>query len=182
MKMRKLGMTVVLAALAVSALAPMAAAEPLDGRGPGGRAGAWGAAPGQSYTQVALTEAEEALLERAILEEYGALNLYEAVLDQFEDAYPFDRIARAEAQHVRALTRVANRYGVALPENPGLASAPEFDDLADACAAGVTAEKVDGALYDELMAETDNPALTRVFTNLQAASLQSHLPAFQACD
>jgi hypothetical protein len=46
---------------------------------------------------------------------------------------------------------------------------------------GVDLEIADAALYDELLAKTSNPALIRVYTRLQAASLNNHLPAFEAC-
>ena len=75
----------------------------------------------------------------------------------------------------------AERYGVEVPENPGLASAPQFASTADACAAGVAAEIADADLYDQLLPDVTHPDLQRVYTNLKNASLQSHLPAFEAC-
>ena len=63
-----------------------------------------------------------------------------------------------------------------------MALAPTFATLEAACQAGVQAEIADAALYDELMPLTDKPDLLRVFENLQSASLESHLPIFQACE
>ena len=37
------------------------------------------------------------------------------------------------------------------------------------------------ALYDQLFSMTDDTGLIRVFTNLSNASLNSHLPQFEAC-
>jgi len=54
--------------------------------------------------------------------------------------------------------------------------------LTAACQAGVDAEIADAALYDELLKVTDNPDVMQVFKNLQAASLNNHLPAFEACN
>jgi len=129
-----------------------------------------------------LSEAEARGLQEAILEEYGAMNLYNAVAEQLGAQVPFSQIARSEQQHAAALIRLAERYGVEVPENPGLASTPQFSSAADACAAGVAAEIADADLYDQLLPDVTHPDLQRVYTNLQNASLQSHLPAFEACN
>jgi len=169
--------------VAALALPMTVGAEPLDGRGPGGSWNLQGTAISRYATATTpLDAAEKDALEQAVLEEYGALNLYNAVLDQYEGAFPFTRIARSEQQHVNVLLRAADRYGVDLPENTGLSETPIFATLADACAAGVDAEIADAALYDELLKVTDNPDLVQVYQNLQAASLNNHLPAFQSCD
>jgi hypothetical protein len=70
---------------------------------------------------------------------------------------------------------------VLVPANPGLTTVPAFDTLSDACQAGVTAEIADAALYDELKPEVTHSDILQVFNNLQSASLNSHLPAFQTC-
>ena len=44
------------------------------------------------------------------------------------------------------------------------------------------AEIADAALYDELLKVTDNADLIQVFKNLQRASLNAHLPAFETCN
>jgi len=121
---------------------------------------------------------------RPSIEEYGALNTYQAVIAEFGSITPFSRIAGSEQQHVNALARLFTRYGLDVPAKPGLASTPVWDSVADACQTGVDAEIADAALYDELKPSVDN-ADTRnvqVFANLQAASLNSHLPAFAACN
>lgn len=129
-----------------------------------------------------LDAAEVEALQQAVLEEYGALNTYQAVIAQFGAVQPFSTIARSEQQHVNALLRQATKYGVTAPANPGLADSPEWESVADACQTGVDAEIADAALYDELFQVTDNADLVRVYTNLQAASLNRHLPAFEACN
>ena len=129
-----------------------------------------------------LTDAEKDALQKAILEEYKAYNLYESVLSQLGTVTPFDLISRAEQQHIEALTRQAEKYGVSVPANPGLDVTPVFTDLAVACQAGVKAEIEDAALYDTLKAVTDHEDILRVYTNLQNASLQNHLVEFQTCD
>lgn len=129
-----------------------------------------------------LDAAEAEALQQAVLEEYGALNTYQAVIEKFGAIQPFSAIARSEQQHVNALLRQATKYGVTAPANPGLADFPEWESVADACQTGVDAEIADAALYDELFQVTDNADLVRVYTNLQAASLNRHLPAFEACN
>ena len=129
-----------------------------------------------------LSEAESAALQRAILEEYGALNLYQSVVEQIGSVYPFSMIVRSEQQHVTALVRQAEKYGVAVPSNPGLINPPVFASLADACQAGVVAEIADAALYDDLKLITTHTDLLRVYDRLQSASLNQHLPAFEACN
>jgi hypothetical protein len=136
-----------------------------------------------SQTPVApLDAAEVAALTAAINEEYGALNTYQAVLSQFGSVTPFSRIVRAEQQHVNALARLFTKYGLAVPTNPGLVPAPTFASLTAACQTGVDAEIADAALYDTLKPSVDNVDVLQVFANLQAASLNSHLPAFDACN
>ena len=129
-----------------------------------------------------LSAQEQSALQKAILEEYGAFNLYTAVIAQLGSTAPFTQIVKAEQQHVNVLVGQADKYGVAVPVNPGLTPTPEFVSLAGACQAGVKAEIADAALYDNLKLATTHTDLLQVFNNLQRASLNSHLPAFQACD
>jgi hypothetical protein len=149
-----------------------------DYRGYGSR----GAYAGSGIVLGPLSDAKAEALTRAIQEEFGAQALYESVLDTFGSVIPFDTIAQAEAQHATALVNLANKYGVAVPEFPSGDPLPAFTTLAEACQAGVDAEIADAALYDELMALTTHSDLLRVYTNLQNASLNNHLPAFEACN
>lgn len=151
-----------------------------DARGGPGSRGAGQAGAGLALTPLSVEE-EEALKE-AILEEYGALNLYQSVIEQFGSVYPFSQIARSEQQHANALIRQAEKYGVQVPANPGLSETPVFETLADACQAGVDAEIADAALYDTLKPVTVHADLLRVYEYLQSASLNNHLLAFQTCD
>jgi hypothetical protein len=129
-----------------------------------------------------LDAAEVAALTAAIDEEYGALNTYQAVVSEFGSVTPFSHIVRAEQQHVNALARLFTKYGLPVPPNPGLVPAPTFASLAAACQTGVDAEIADAKLYDTLKPRVDNADILQVFANLQAASLNSHLPAFDACN
>ena len=118
----------------------------------------------------------------AVLEEYGALNLYNAVLEQYPARSRSAASSGLSSNTSTCCCASPDRYGVDEPANPGLTVTPTFATLQDACAAGVAAEIADAALYDELLVVTENPDVVRVYENLQAASLNSHLPAFEACD
>ena len=158
-------------------------ADSLDGRGgPGGISQGMGSGTGMGtgLALTPLTASEAAELQDAILEEYGALNLYNAVIAQFGSVVPFSQIALSEQMHVNALVRQAIKYGVSVPVNLGL-STTRFASLEAACQAGVTAETADAALYDELISGTTHSDLQRVYQMLQSASLNSHLSAFEIC-
>jgi hypothetical protein len=160
-----------------------ASAAELDRRG-GPRGWNTGPVTGTYWqTPVAPPDAAEvAALTKAINEEYGALNTYQAALSQLGSVAPFSRIVRSEQQHVNALSRLFTKYGLPVPANPGLVPAPAFTNLAAACQTGVDAEIADAALYDTLKPSVDNADILQVFANLQAASLNNHLPAFDACN
>jgi hypothetical protein len=157
----------------------------VDARGgPVGRGanGQGSSQPGAGYALAPLSSEEATALQEAILEEYGAFNLYQSAIAQVGNVYPFSQIVRAEQQHINALVRQADKYGVTVPANPGLTTQPAFNSLAQACQAGVDAEIADAALYDTLKPVTVHADLLQVYNNLQSASLNSHLPAFQTCD
>jgi hypothetical protein len=178
-----LSLTIIAAMLAAFIPIRTVAADSLTGRGgPGGMGG--GNTQGTGAGGLALTPltaAEAADLQEAILEEYGALNLYTAIIAQFGSVVPFSQIAVSEQMHVNALVRQATKYGLTVPVNPGLTGPPQFADLAAACETGVAAEVADAALYDELMPATTHSDLLRVYEMLHSASLDSHLPAFKIC-
>ncbi len=102
------------------------------------------------------------------------------MLSVFGDVAPFNNIVLSEGQHINALTSMAAKYGVSVSNfTPG--TMPEFTTLAEACQAGVAAEKADADLYDTLIPVTTHADLLQVYRNLQSASLNQHLPAFEAC-
>ncbi len=159
-----------------------AAYEARGGRGGSGGSGQGAGQAGSGYALTPLSTAEAAALQQAILEEYGAYNLYQSAISQLGNVYPFSQIVRSEQQHINVLVRQADKYGVTVPANPGLAPQPSFATLAQACQAGVNAEIADAQLYDTLKPVTTHANLLQVYSNLQSASLNSHLPAFQTCD
>lgn len=169
--------------LFLSQTSVVSAANDLRG-GPGGISGnrQGTSQSGAGYALTPLSEEEVLALQEAILEEYGALNMYQSIITQLGNVYPFSQIVLSEQQHINALVRQAEKYGMTVPVNPGLATQPTFTTLAQACQVGVNAEIADAALYDTLKPVTTHSDLLQVYNNLQLASLNSHLPAFQTCD
>jgi hypothetical protein len=122
------------------------------------------------------------MLGLALHEEHKAESLYRSVLETFgPDTVPFAAIAESEARHVEALQVLFARRQLTPPSDVA-ASFPTFASVPVACSAGVVAERADAAFYTPYLGRTDLPQDVRnVFTNLQSASLQSHLPAFERC-
>ena len=125
-----------------------------------------------------------ALLALAVQEEYKAEALYRSVLATFgPETLPFALIAEAEARHVEALRALFTRRSMTPPTSAWTpASFAPFASVALACEAGVAAELADADFYVPYLQRTDLPQDVRnVFTNLQKASLENHLPAFESC-
>jgi hypothetical protein len=124
------------------------------------------------------------ILVTAVQEEHKAEMLYRSVLGTFgEGTLPFAAIADAEGQHVAAIERLFSRRSLAPPASSWSSSSfAPFASLTLACAAGIAAETEDAAFYTPYLERTDLPQDVRnVFTNLQRASLENHLPAFERC-
>jgi hypothetical protein len=127
-----------------------------------------------------LSELEVSALQDALDDEYRAHATYRQVLaDHGEDVLPFANIVEAEARHIDALVGLFHRYGVEVPENPWPGRVARFASVTEACRAGVDAEIENAALYDRLLVSTERPDILTVYRNLQQASQENHLPAFQ---
>ena len=113
--------------------------------------------------------------------EYAAYATYEAILAEYGQVSPFANILKAEGSHIDALKQILDRYGVPYPdENPYLGVVEAPGSLAEAAQEGVDAEIANVGLYEEqLTVAADYPDIVAVFTNLQTASLERHLPAFE---
>jgi hypothetical protein len=145
----------------------------------GGRGNGNGAGQGAGYDPITATEIEA--LNMALDDEYHALVVYQSVIAKFGEVEPFVEIAASEQRHIDALVNQFNKHGLSVPENTWIGNVPIFDSLQQACQAGVEAEIANADLYNQLFSMTDDPSLTRVFTNLSNASWISHLPQFEAC-
>ena len=112
--------------------------------------------------------------------EYAALASYQAVLDEYGLVEPYATILNAESRHADALIRQLERLGLEVPENPYLGTIAAPGDLQSAAEAWAEGEILNIELYDYLITQTDDSQLLKVLNNLRSASLDSHLPAFQA--
>jgi len=128
-----------------------------------------------------LDESEIAALHAALDDEYHAWTTYDRVISDFGLVRPFSNIRDAEARHIDALLGLFERYGVPVPANPWPGRVERYPTLRDACVAAVAAEIANAALYGRLLASTTRPDILAVFGNLQEASQQRHLRAFQRC-
>lgn len=173
-KMMGLGLILVVVGMLAAPVATLAAGGPPNGRGQGNGGVAQPAAAGS------LTAEQQAALVDFWTDEHKALATYQAVMAQFGAVPPFSMIARAEQNHIAALERIFARYGITVPATPTFET-PVFATLGEACAAAAQAEIDNAALYDELQAQFTQPDILRVLDNLRNASLNNHLPAFEAC-
>jgi hypothetical protein len=155
-----------------------------DGSGPGAGDGTCdGTGPGDGTCNVTSPEGLEAVLVEALQEEHLAEMTYRRVLSDFGDVAPFSVIAESEARHVEAILGLFARREWKAPDSAWtLDNVAAFETLAAACAGGVAVEIEDAELYERLLAWDDLPQdAVNVFTNLQAVSLNNHLPAFRRC-
>ena len=130
---------------------------------------------------IELSENEIGALNEALDDEYRAWATYDQVIRDFGAARPFVNIRDAEARHIEALHTLFVRYGLAVPENAWPGKVARYGSLREACEAGIAAEIANGEMYDRLLEATPRPDILSVLRNLQEASQQRHLPAFQRC-
>ncbi len=121
--------------------------------------------------------------------EYAARAEYAAILavPGWENVQPYANIYQAEVKHVAAFEQQCLKFGVPIPADPYMGNITAPATLLEAAEAGVAAELANIAMYDGdatnpgLLDEvTAYPSLVHVFTNLRDASLNNHLPAFEA--
>jgi hypothetical protein len=128
-----------------------------------------------------LTEIEIHALNEALDDEYHAWATYDQVIADFGELPLFSNIRDAEARHIEALCTLFARYGLPVPENPWSGKVERYASLQAACEAGVAAEIANGEMYERLLGATQHPDILTVLRNLQEASQQRHLAAFQRC-
>jgi hypothetical protein len=128
-----------------------------------------------------LNKSELDALHEALDDEYRAWATYDQVISDFGEVRPFINIRDAEARHIQALRSLFNAYGIIVPRNTWPGQVTRYSSLHEACAAGVAAEIDNDKMYKRLFQSTDRSDILTVFHNLQEASQQRHLPAFQRC-
>lgn len=122
------------------------------------------------------------VLDQAIRDEYRAETTYEGVVRDFGAIQPFVNVLGAEERHSASIARLYVSRSLPPAANTWtLATVPHFATVTAACAAGVQAELANIAMYDALLATSLPGDVRQVFTNIRAASLENHLPAFRRC-
>lgn len=122
---------------------------------------------------------EQILLE-ALDDEYMARATYNRVIREFGPVRPFSNIVQAENRHVHALLPLFEKYGIEVPKDTWDSRVETPASLLEAARAGVQAEIDNAGMYDRLLASSrDFPDVQQVLRNLQRASQNNHLPAFQ---
>ncbi len=113
--------------------------------------------------------------------EYAAHAEYTAILAKFgSTVLPYANILKSEKQHIAALQQQCVKFGVPVPADTYLGKVTAPATLLEAAQVGVFAENLNVAMYDTLLTQVAKyPSLVQVLTNLRAASLNNHLPAFE---
>ncbi len=121
------------------------------------------------------------ILTEALEDEFKACAMYRKIIDKFGLVRPFVNIVEAEERHIAALIPLFKQYDIPIPEDIWDSRLQAPDTLWEACQSGVDAEIENMAMYERLLANTKEANVFRVLSNLQAASRDNHLPAFQRC-
>lgn len=135
-----------------------------------------------SPSPVTLTVEVRAALDRSIQDEYRSETTYQGVINDLGQLLPFVNVLTAEQRHSATIAEMFARRGLTAPPSTWtLATVPHYSTSTEACRAAATAERANVAMYDELLL-LDLPSDVRQgFTNIRAASLLNHLPAFERC-
>lgn len=129
-----------------------------------------------------MSEIVNKVLIEAINDEYKARATYRQVINKFGEIRPFINIVEAESRHIEDLLPLFEKYGVTVPEDNWASRIEAPQSILEACQMGVEAEIENAEMYDRLLELTvDYPDVQLVLTQLQRASTENHLPAFQRC-
>lgn len=129
-----------------------------------------------------MSETIRNVLTEAINDEYKARATYRHVINKFGEIRPFINIIDAESRHINALLPLFDKYGIEVPEDDWASHTEAPHSILEACQVGVEAEIENGEMYDRLLSLTmDYPDIHDVLIQLQRASIENHLPAFQRC-
>ncbi len=129
-----------------------------------------------------MPEKLKAVLIEAINDEYKSRAMYRAAISKFGEIRPFTNIVEAEGRHIDALLPLFDKYGFAVPEDDWPSRIESPASILEACRLGVEAEIENAEMYFRLLeSTTDYPDAQAVLKQLQRASKENHLPAFQRC-
>jgi hypothetical protein len=128
-----------------------------------------------------LDNLEKALVE-ALQDEYKARATYSLVISKFGAIRPFINIIESEKRHIQALISLFRKYDISIPSDEWSNQVEAPASVLEACQRGVQAEIENREMYERLLNLTQEyPDVQRVFFNLQRASQENHLRAFQRC-
>jgi hypothetical protein len=94
---------------------------------------------------------------------------------------PFINVHEAEGRHVEALLRLFETYQIEFPVDHWPCHITVTPTLKEVCQQAAEFEQDNMTMYDRILAETSEPDVRRVLLNLQSASRDRHLPAFERC-
>lgn len=118
----------------------------------------------------------------ALDDEYKAEATYAAVIDKFGEIRPFINIIEAERRHAERAKAEMDRLGISYDAaNPYLGKLTAPQSVLAACEQGVAAEIENIALYDRILPAVEDESVRATLTELQRASRERHLPAFERC-
>lgn len=120
-------------------------------------------------------------LTLALLDEHKSRATYARIMEKFGPVRPFVNIHAAEGRHVEALVRLFKAHGLEVPIDNWPCHVTVPATLSEACQQAALGEKDNLRLYERILAESPEPEVREVFRNLQAASRDRHLPAFERC-
>lgn len=129
-----------------------------------------------------MSEVIREVLVEAINDEYKSRAMYRRVIEEFGEIRPFINIVEAEGRHIKALLPLFSKYAISVPEDDWNARIETPKSILEACEAAVVAEVENGEMYDRLLKLSEGYSdIQHVLQQLQRASIENHLPAFQRC-
>ena len=129
-----------------------------------------------------MTDKLSSVLIEAINDEYMARALYRHVIEKFGEIRPFVNIVEAESRHIQALLPLFHKYGVPVPEDDWDSRIEAPASVLEACKTGAQSEIDNAEMYEKLISSTvAYTDVQIVLKQLQRASKENHLPAFQRC-
>jgi hypothetical protein len=110
-------------------------------------------------------------------DEFNTRSTYEEIVDKFGSKLLYNNLIQAEAQHLKALERIYDRYQIEIPDSDAMT--PYLPDtLLETYSLGKEAEEANIALYEKYL-DQDLPDDVRfMFERLMHASYH-HLNAFE---
>jgi hypothetical protein len=127
-----------------------------------------------------MSEELQSVLTEALNDEYKARATYRLVIREYGEIRPFINIVEAENRHIQALLSLFKKYGFPIPVDDWESRITAPSSVKEACQSGVQAEIENAEMYERLLESAKHyPDVQRVLKNLQRASQENHLPAFQ---